>query len=352
MALTRPKLRVPVLNGDIFWKGVPLRTGTKNNAILMAEKETSPSPGRPRARILVVEDDRGISGMLSTVLTEQGYDVTVAADGKLAADLLATSSPDLVLLDLNLPNKNGVDVLKELRARGDASGAFVPVIILTGVYTSREDKVKSLDAGADDFLPKPFDMIELMARVRSLLRVQELYKRSQFLATHDPLTRCYNRRYLVEFMGREFERFKRHKSPISLLLLDLDHFKQINDEKGHLIGDDVLRHVGFRLQDFFRSVDCVARLGGDEFAAVLPDTSARDAGLAAERLLRFMNSAEARQGLPDDIAARISFSIGVASVPDHSDDPERLIQLADKAMYGAKKEGRNRFRMFGDSKAA
>ena len=318
----------------------------------MVEKQKDEPIARPKARILVVEDDRAISGMLSQVLGDEGYEVTVAGDGLIASDLLATSTTDLVLLDLNLPHRNGVDVLKELRQRGAESGAFVPVIILTGVYTSRNDKVNSLNAGADDFLPKPFDMIELLARVRSLLRVQELYKRSQFLATHDSLTKCYNRRYLVEFMEREFERYKRYHTPLSFLLIDLDNFKKINDEKGHDAGDAALQHVGFRLQDFFRSVDCVARLGGDEFAAVLPDCSAHDGRLAAERLLRFMNGPEARKGLPPDIAARLSFSIGVSAVPEHTESPEKLIALADQAMYEAKKAGRNGFRVFGEGKKA
>ncbi len=318
---------------------------SKNNEVLPLS--------RAKARILVVEDDKAISDMLQTILVEQGYEVTVAGDGKLASDLLATTSVDLVLLDLNLPSRNGVQVLKEIRQRGAETGAFVPVIILTGVYTSRDDKVNSLNAGADDFLPKPFDLIELMARVRSLLRVQDLYKRSQFLATHDSLTKCHNRRFLVEFMDREFERYKRYRTPLAFLLIDLDHFKKINDEKGHAAGDEALRHVGFRLQDFFRSVDCVARLGGDEFAAVLPDTSAHDARLAAERLLRFMNGPEAKKGLDADIAARLSFSVGIAAVPEHTEDSEKLIKLADEAMYEAKKAGRNGFRMSGEgSKAA
>jgi two-component system, cell cycle response regulator len=319
----------------------------------MHENDTSLTPGKPSAKILVVEDDQIIAGLLRQLLVEQGHDVTLAADGKIASDLLAASNPDVVLLDLNLPQRNGLDVLKEIRQRGADTGAFVPVIILTGAYTSRNDKVNCLNAGADDFLSKPFDMIELMARVKSLLRVQELYKRSQFFATHDSLTKCYNRRYLVEFMAQAFERYKRYKTPVSLLLLDLDHFKEINDEKGHEMGDEVLRHVGFRLQDYFRAVDCVARLGGDEFAAVLPDCTAENARSVAERLLAYVNGAEARKGLDPDVARKISFSVGVASAPDHTQNPEGLLHMADRAMYAAKNAGRNQFRMWdGESMAA
>src|ERR1051326_3625302 len=140
---------------------------------------------KPAAKILVVEDDNGISGMLHDVLAEEGYDVFVASDGAVASEKLQSFLPDLVLLDLHVPHRSGFELLKEVRKRDQEFGIFVPVIILTGVYTTRKDKLISLDAGADDFLPKPFDLLELMARVRSLLRVQELYKQSQFLATHD-----------------------------------------------------------------------------------------------------------------------------------------------------------------------
>lgn len=296
-------------------------------------------------RLLVVEDDPTISGMLGKVLMEEGYDVSVCDDGDKALQLLNTTSFDLALLDLHVPHRSGFDLLREIRQKNSDSGAFVPVIVLTGVYTSRNDKITSLDAGADDFLAKPFDLIELLARVRSLIRVQELYKRSQFLATHDQLTRCYNRHYLMEFLEREFQRFKRYKTPMSFLLLDLDHFKQINDQHGHEAGDKVLMHVGFKLQDFFRAVDCVARLGGDEFAAVLPDCDADEAKKVGERLLRFINDSNSKKELPEKLANLIGFSIGMACVPEHTEDPEELVRMADEAMYNAKKAGRNGFRL-------
>ena len=251
-----------------------------------------------------------------------------------------------------MPNRSGFDLLKEMRKIDREQGGYVPVIILTGIYTSRNDKVTSLDAGADDFISKPFDMIELLARVRSLLRVQELYKRSQFFATHDPLTRCYNRRYLMDFIEREHGRFKRYKTPFGFLLFDLDHFKRVNDEAGHDAGDRILMHIGFRLQDFFRAVDCVARLGGDEFAAVLPGCGPVEAKTVGERLIKFMAEPAQRKGLPDGLAAQISFSVGIACLPDDATDTEELMRLADQAMYEAKKSGRNRVAMAQRQKAA
>jgi diguanylate cyclase (GGDEF)-like protein len=291
---------------------------------------------RARPRILVVEDDASIADMLAKVLSEAGDEVAIAPDGPSAAEKINSFGPDLVLLDLHIPDGSGFDVLKVIRKKDADYGIFVPVIVLTGVYTSRNDKVESLDAGADDFIAKPFDLVELLARVRSLLRVQELYKKSQFLATHDPLTRCYNRRYLMEFLTRQHERFRRYKEPYSFLLLDLDHFKQINDEKGHEQGDEILMQVGFKLQDFFRAVDCVARLGGDEFAAVLPSCDAAQAAKVGQRLVEFMGAAG---GL------KVAVSVGLASVPDHTKDHNDVVRLADKAMYEAKKAGRNQFRI-------
>jgi diguanylate cyclase (GGDEF)-like protein len=279
--------------------------------------------------------------MLKDVLLEEEYNVEVAPDGLVAEQKLIEFAPDLVLLDLNVPHRTGEELLREIRKKDQEHGVFIPVIVLTGVYTTRNDKIDYLNRGADDFLPKPFDLIELLARVRSLLRLREMYKRSQYLATHDHLTRCYNRRYLTDFLDREVARFKRYKQPFTFLMLDLDHFKQINDQFGHEGGDQVLLHIGFRLQDFFRAVDCVARLGGDEFAAVLPDCGAEEALKVADRLVKTLAEPAAKEGLSPEIAKMVSFSVGVACMPAHTNDKDELIRLADEAMYAAKKAGRN-----------
>ncbi|MCB4757282.1 MAG: diguanylate cyclase [Elusimicrobia bacterium] len=296
-----------------------------------------------KPKILVVEDDAAVSNMLEKILLEEGYEVAVADNGKVAEEKLADISPDLVLLDLHVPERSGFDILKEIRRRDQDFGIFVPVIILTGVYTSRNDKVDCLNIGADDFLPKPFDLVELLARVRSLVRLRDLYKRTQFLATHDHLTSCYNRRYVMDFLDREMARYKRYATPFSFVLIDLDHFKQINDQFGHEGGDQMLIHLGFRLQDFFRAVDCVARLGGDEFAIVLPDCNRDNAEKVGERLIKDIQDPKRMEGLPPHLAERLSVSIGMACLPEHTGDRDELIRLADEAMYEAKKAGRNQF---------
>ncbi len=298
------------------------------------------------ARILVVEDDPDISGMLVKVLEEHKYIVHAATDGTSAMNLLKSVLPDLVLLDLQVPEKTGFDVLKEIRKRDQEFGLFIPVIILTGVYTSRNDKVESLDMGADDFLHKPFDLVELLARVKSLLRVRDLYKRSQYLASHDHLTRCYNRRYLLDFLNREFERFRRFKKPFSFIMVDLDHFKSINDELGHDAGDQALVYLGYRLQDFFRAVDCVARLGGDEFAAVLPDCGHAEAMKVGDRLMADLANIDKGPPLSSRLKGKIRFSAGIACLPEHTKDKDELIRLADEALYAAKNAGRNNFRIY------
>lgn len=297
------------------------------------------------SKILIVEDETAIASMLKDILTDEGYTMEIAPDGLVAEKKLAEWAPDLVLLDLNVPHRTGAELLKEIRKKDQEHGVFIPVIVLTGVYTTRNDKITYLNAGADDFLPKPFDMIELLARVRSLLRLRDMYKRSQYLATHDHLTRCYNRRYLMDFLEREVARFKRYKQPFSFLLLDLDHFKEINDTHGHEAGDQVLLHIGFRLQDFFRAVDCVGRLGGDEFAVVLPDCGPDDGSKVGERLVKTLSKSTQKEGLSEDLAKMVSFSAGLASYPAHTSDQEELVRMADLAMYEAKKNGRNRFYM-------
>ena len=308
----------------------------------MAESPNKKTP----PRILVVEDDKDIADMLKQILGENGYEVHHAAEGKVAIQLLNSLYPDLVLLDLQIPERTGFELLNDIRKKDQEFGLFVPVIILTGVYTSRDDKVQSLNAGADDFLHKPFDLVELLARVKSLLRVRDLYKRSQYLATHDHLTRCYNRRYLLDFINREHERFKRFKKQFSYLLLDMDHFKEINDELGHEAGDECLVYVGLRLHDFFRAVDCVARLGGDEFAVVLPDCGLADAMKVGDRLMAEISKPDPSQSLPEKLQSKIKFSVGIACLPEHTKDKEELMRLADEAMYEAKKAGRNKFRVY------
>jgi len=304
--------------------------------------EPKPTP----SQILVIEDDKSVGTMLEDLLMEEGYRVKVVQDGQEAMGLLAEVSPDLVLLDLNLPHLSGHQILEEIRKRDQEFNLFIPVIILTGVYTSRNDKILCLNLGADDFLPKPFDMVELLARVKSLIRLREMHKRSQYLATHDHLTRCYNRRYLVEFVDHQLARFRRYKVPFAFLLIDLDHFKKVNDTYGHDKGDQVLIHLGFRLQDFFRAVDCLARLGGDEFAAVLPECNLENAKKVGFRLMEYVGNSKFKEGLPAELSSHVNISVGAASVPEHSEDREELIRLADLALYASKKGGRNRFSVY------
>jgi diguanylate cyclase (GGDEF)-like protein len=302
-------------------------------------------PRKNNSKILIVEDEPTIANLLKDLLSEEEYSAQVAPDGLVAEKMLVEWAPDLVLLDLNVPHRTGAELLREIRKKDREHGVFIPVIVLTGVYTTRNDKINYLNQGADDFLPKPFDTVELMARVRSLLRLRDMYKRSQYLATHDFLTRCYNRRYLMDFLDREVARVKRYKQPFSFLMLDLDHFKDINDRFGHEAGDQVLLHVGFRLQDFFRAVDCVGRLGGDEFAAILPDCGPDEASKVAERLLVTLSKPAQKEGLSDEVASLVSFSVGIASFPAHATEKDELVHLADVAMYEAKKEGRNRYKL-------
>lgn len=149
----------------------------------------------------------------------------------------------------------------------------------------------------------------------------------------------------MDFLQREMARYQRYKVPLSFALIDMDHFKQINDHFGHEGGDQALIHIGFWLQDFFRAVDCLARLGGDEFAAVLPDCNYESAIKVGERLVNSIKDKTKFEGLAPKLAEMISISVGMATVPDHTEDIEELIRLSDESMYQSKNQGRGQFFM-------
>jgi diguanylate cyclase (GGDEF)-like protein len=222
-------------------------------------------------------------------------------------------------------------------------------------------KVEGLELGADDYLTKPFDMLELSARVQSMLRLktlqdelvakcrdldrmyQDLEKKSQELerlARVDPLTGLFNRRYFEERFYSEFSRSQRYRVPICCLMLDIDHFKRVNDTRGHQAGDCALKELALTLRRTLRDVDLTARYGGEEFVAILPETALREGIRAAERLRA---SVEANVFEHEGKPLKITVSIGVASYPVPGiNDPEALLRVADDALYRAKEHGRNR----------
>ncbi|MDH4232017.1 MAG: diguanylate cyclase [Nitrospirota bacterium] len=303
-----------------------------------------------KARVLLVEDDPIQAGATKEILEKAGYDVVCAADGISAIKEVKTNKPDIILLDVILPSLDGYEVCRWLKLEEPTKG--IPVIMLT-VKTELSDKISGLHIGADDYLPKPYNELELNARIYASLRtkalqdelksknrqLEEVLAKVEYMAITDVLTGLYNRRRLHLSLTKEFERSKRYATPFSLILMDLDHFKNINDTCGHLAGDMVLQEVAKIIQKNIRDVDTAARYGGEEFIILLPNTKKEDAVHSAERMRLSIENHK----FPDTQNVVITVSIGIAGVPDEDLTTEdKMIQCADIALYKAKHNGRNR----------
>lgn len=296
-------------------------------------------------RLLVAEDDSVTRRLLQAHLKKWGYEVLACSDGAQAWEILSTpEAPKLVVLDWMMPGMDGVNICREIRKREQQPYTYL--ILLTGKNRT-EDIVQGLEAGADDYIVKPFDLHELKVRVRAGNRVVQLQedllaalKASEFQATHDPLTRLLNRSAVLDILHKEIGRAERNRSPLSVVIADVDHFKNINDQHGHLAGDAVLREIAHRLSTSVRSYDAVGRYGGEEFLVVLPGLEGSDALGMAERL-RLAFASEAMVTTEGVFGITVSF--GIASVGDEEiHDLNSLIRAADEALYRAKRLGRNR----------
>ncbi|HKO05497.1 MAG TPA: diguanylate cyclase [Candidatus Acidoferrales bacterium] len=296
-------------------------------------------------RVLVADDDEIYRGLLATTLAPWGYQVTPVSGGEQALECLAAeNAPTLAILDWMMPGLSGPEVCARLRARPGARYTYV--LLLTARHEMK-DVIQGLDAGADDYLTKPFDTAELRARLRAaerILALQEKLLKSreelEELATHDPLTQLWNRRTILELLCSEAARAKREKTTLAVILVDVDHFKQVNDTRGHLCGDQVLCEVARRMDAALRPYDVLGRFGGEEFLVALTTDAPAGASVVAERLRAAVAAAPFAAGGVDFC---ITVSAGVATGPGGDDpSPESLLHAADSALYRAKHEGRNR----------
>lgn len=271
-----------------------------------------------------------------------------AEDGLEGFKKLLSSPVDIILCDLEMPRIDGFKFLSMLKARPDLQD--VPVIILTGM-NDRERKIKGLEQGAIDYITKPFDHEELVARVKVHLKIKKLQdelKRSNELllelSNTDHLTGLFNRRYMMEALEKEVQRSIRRGGTLSLIMLDIDHFKYVNDNFGHQQGDVVLQKVALQLQKELRSYDCAARYGGEEFVAILPDSSLKEAVFVADRIRLAVQGTR----FSDSLAKlTLTVSLGVACFSkEHTPTVDGFIKLADDALYRAKDNGRNRVEFY------
>lgn len=303
-----------------------------------------------KSRILVVDDSLQNIKIIGAALRGE-HQVLVATNGEDALRMAAKEPrPQLILLDVVMPEMDGYEVLRRLRAAPETED--IPVIFLTA-RTDVEDEAAGLEAGAVDYITKPFSVAVAKARVRTHLELKRARDLLRNLSSVDGLTGIPNRRSFNELIEREWRRATRSGAPLSVLMMDVDHFKLFNDTYGHLAGDDCLRRVAGALSGAVgRGGDLLCRYGGEEFAAVLPDTNAAAAALVAER----MRSAVEALGLPhagSRTAAIVTTSLGAATlIPTEPGSTAELVACADRALYAAKHGGRNRVVSDGPSAAS
>jgi diguanylate cyclase (GGDEF)-like protein len=300
--------------------------------------------------VLVADDDGVTRAMVRSWLVDSGYGVIAARDGEEALRFAGEYTVDLLLVDVTMPHLDGYDVCRAIQAGRDVSP---PVIFLTA-HGDTASRVTGLDAGAVDYIVKPFDHDEMMARVRAALRTKavrdELAVRAKVVrdelidqASHDVLTGLLNRRELDSRADEAVALARRHGRALSCLLLDLDHFKEVNDVHGHAAGDQVLRETGRLLADTCRISDVIARYGGEEFILLLPETPPQAAVVLADKLRWALAKTPFKAG---DARVSVRASIGVAAFTRVMDTPADLIAAADEALYRAKGLGRDRTELY------
>jgi two-component system cell cycle response regulator len=300
-------------------------------------------------KILIADDSIVSRHLLEATLRKWGYDVMVACDGAEALELLQRQdAPSLIILDWMMPGMTGVEVCRRIRQRD--SEPYTYILLLTS-KSQKEDLIEGMDAGADDYITKPFDQNELQVRLRAGTRLVDL--QSQLLkaredlrdqATRDSLTHLWNRSSILGELGRELARSERESRPLGVVIVDLDHFKQINDTYGHLAGDAVLREAARRMQNGIRQYDSIGRYGGEEFLILLPGCGEPEIFAQADRLRKQLAQAEMSV---NDCSVRVTASFGVTTaLPGERCTEESLIRKADEALYVAKKSGRNRVEIF------
>jgi two-component system, cell cycle response regulator len=295
-------------------------------------------------RVLLAEDNTVVQLVVQKWLVRWGYDVVAAADGREAWQVLCRKSgPKLVILDWSLPVFDGIELCRKLR---EGRRAYYPYILMITARSHKADVAHALEAGADDYLAKPFDAAELKARLAVANRILHLQddliaarEELRVQATRDALTGLFNRAAFEDLFSRELDRAARSLTPTGLLMLDLDHFKILNDTNGHPAGDKVLRETARRLKGQVRSYDIVGRLGGEEFCIVLPNCSESEVRARAEAIRLAIANEPVRNG---HARIPVTASVGALSaLPDEGLSTSELVAVADVALYRAKSEGRN-----------
>ena len=294
-----------------------------------------------RQKILIVDDAKTNLMILSSLLAEEG-DIICTTDGVQAIALAESDLPDLILLDVSMPGMDGYEVCRRLKS--NIRTRDIPVVFVTG-RTEDNDQEKGLLLGAIDYILKPYSPLIVLARIRNHLALQKAHLDLKIanaeltrLAATDFLTGVLNRRRFMELGEAEVARVRRSGRCFGTVMIDVDHFKTVNDTYGHDVGDTVLRTLAEACVDRLRNVDIVGRMGGEEFALILPETDPQGAKLTVERLREYLGEL----AVPVDSGTlKVTVSAGVTTVQDPNDSIEAALKRADEALYEAKGRGRN-----------
>lgn len=297
----------------------------------------------PPIKVLIADDDAMFRHILKNWLEGWGFSVVLAEDGAQTWEILQQSNPpELLILDWVMPKITGIELCRMIRHRHQELYQYI--LLATG-KDDKEHVVKGFEAGADDYLAKPFDRNELRARLRVGRRILSLQKNLihareelRFQATHDVLMGILNRRALLEFFENELDRAIRTQNPTGVLMIDLDHFKQINDTYGHLAGDSILKEVAHRMNLAVRSYDIVGRYGGEEFLIVLPGCNVEQTRLSGERIRQAIAESPIQA---NDEKISVTASIGATVAEPRNYTKQDILATADDALYQAKQSGRN-----------
>lgn len=292
-------------------------------------------------KVLIADDSATMRGLIRMELEVAGFAVAEAADGEQALQLALADPPDVILLDVEMPVLDGYGCLQKLKEA--PATAHIPVVFVTGLLTA-EDVARALRLGGHDYLRKPPESAELLARVHAALRVKQLQdelvaraEQLEHVCRTDYLTTLHNRRHMEEHLRMLSAAGRRHAFPLALLLVDVDHFKRINDDHGHQVGDEVLRELACRLRRTTRTEDGLGRWGGEEFLVLLPYTGNEAAQVLGERL----RVAVSEQPVATT-AGRIAVTVSVGGAVAVGTEGEDLLRLADLQLYAAKAAGRDR----------
>ncbi|HET9528389.1 MAG TPA: diguanylate cyclase [Pyrinomonadaceae bacterium] len=288
----------------------------------------------PKSTILIVDDNPDKLGLLEAAFSLAGYNVTTATDGDEALAAIESYQPDLVITDVMMPRMNGYELAQ--RIRSNPVTKFIPVIMQTAASRRAEDLRRASEVGALGYITDPTDLDLMLARTRTLLEFKAYLDVCEEAAFTDHLTGLANRRRFERQLEREVGRVLRYGHPFSLLMIDIDNFKKLNDTFGHDAGDDAIRRISRVLREGTRGIDLAARIGGEEFAVLLVETSQTGALEVAERLRLAVKSLETPSG------GRITASFGVAECPTDAQTTSGILKAADVALYEAKRNGRDR----------